>query len=393
MDARTPEQSEILQPRPLERPSTFFERANDFARTAYAAAQKTRATIKERNLTRPILMIGGPALVALVAGYYWLTGGRYVSTDDAYVHAAKLMVSAEVSGVVSEVDIHEGQAVKAGDVLFKIDRKPFEIALANAKANLANTGLSVNSMKQDYRRMLGDIEAQRAQVALAQSNLNRIQPLLKKRFVAPAAYDNARFGLDAEQKKLTSLQETANAQLAKLGGDENVDPTTHPQYLQAKAAVDEAQRQLDHTIVRAPFDGVVTQSSGLQRGVYIVSSMAAFSNTAAVGLVSTDHLWIDANLKETDLTYVKAGDPVDVTIDTYPGRTWTAKVESIGAASGAEFSLLPSTNSSGNWTKVVQRIPVRVAIERKSDDPTLRPGMSATVEIDTGHSRSISEIF
>lgn len=393
MDARAPEQSEILQPRPIERPSTFAERASDFARGAADAIRKTRATIKERNLTRPILMIGGPLLVAIVAGYFWLTGGRYVSTDDAYVHAAKLMVSAEVSGVVSEVDIHEGQVVKAGDVMFKIDRKPFEIALANAKANLANTGLSVESMKQDYRRMLGDIDAQRAQVALAQSNLARIEPLLKKRFVAPAAYDNARFSLDAEQKKLTSLQETANAQLAKLGGNQNVDPTSHPQYEQAKAAVDEAQRQLDKTVVRAPFDGIVTQSSGLQPGVYIVSSMASFSPTAAVGLVSTDRLWIDANVKETDLTYVKPGDKVDVTIDTYPGRTWNATVESIGAASGAEFSLLPSTNSSGNWTKVVQRIPVRVHIERAEGDPILRAGMSATVEIDTGHSRSITEIF
>lgn len=349
----------------------------------------TLATIRERNLTRPILMIGVPVIVAVVSAYFYLTGGRYVSTDDAYVRAAKLMVSAEVSGVVSEVDVREGQQVKAGDVLFRIDPKPFQIALENAKANLANTELSVESMKQDYQRMLGDIDAQRAQVALAQSNLDRVVPLLKKKFVSQAAYDQARYALSAEQQKLKSLEDTAKAQLVKLTGNPNIDAKTHPQYLQAKAAVDEAQRQLDKTVVRAPFNGTATQVSSLQPGVYVVSSMAALSASAAVGLVSTDNIWIDANLKETDLTYVKPGDQVDVTIDTYPGKNWKAHVESVGAATGAEFSLLPSNNSSGNWTKVVQRIPVRVHVDREAGDPPLRSGMSAIVEIDTGHQRSI----
>src|SRR5262249_36985793 len=155
------------------------------------AALRALSLIRERKLVRPILMVGVPALVLLVAGYFWLTGGRYVSTDDAYVRAAKLMVSAEVSGVVAEVDVHEGQIVKAGDILFKLDPKPFEIALDNAKANLASTSLSIESMKQDYRRMLNDIDAQRAQVALAQANLRRVEPLLQKKFVSRATYDQA----------------------------------------------------------------------------------------------------------------------------------------------------------------------------------------------------------
>ena len=350
---------------------------------------QTLQTVRERNLVRPILMIGVPALVALVAAYMYLTGGRYVSTDDAYVRAAKLMVSAEVSGVVSEVDVHEGQIVKTGDVLFKIDPRPFQIAVENAKANLANTALTVESMKQDYRKMLGDIDAQRAQVALSQSNLDRVVPLLRKKFVSQAAYDQARFTLGVDQQKLASLVDTAKSQLAKLGGNADLDAKTHPQYLQVKSQVDEAQRQLDHAVVRAPFDGIVTQAASLQPGVYVVSSMAALSNSASVGLVSTDRVWIDANIKETDLTWVKAGDSVDVVIDSYPGKTWQAKVESIGAATGAEFSLLPSNNSSGNWTKVVQRVPVRVHVERQADDPVLRSGMSASVEIDTGHKRSV----
>ncbi len=385
MDARVSEQFERR-----DNPAFVVTRvAKTWAQQARDAATDTLRTIRERNLTRPILMIGVPALVALIAAYIYFTGGRYVSTDDAYVRAAKLMVTAEVSGVVSEVDVKEGQTVKAGDILFKIDPRPFQIALENAKANLANTALTVDAMKQDYQRMLGDIDAQRAQVDLAQSNLNRVVPLLAKKFVSRAAYDQARFALSAEQQKLIALQDTAKTQLSKLGGNPAVDATTHPQYLQAKSAVDEAQRQLDHTVVRAPFNGIATQVSSLQPGVYVVSSMAALSASAAVGLVSTDNVWIDANVKETDLTYVKIGDQVDVTIDTYPGKTWKAHIESIGAATGAEFSLLPSNNSSGNWTKVVKRVPVRVHVDREPNDPALRSGMSAVVEIDTGHQRTI----
>ncbi len=395
MDARVSEQFERPQApppapaTPTARAPSWLQRANNVVRHARGTVLQTLRTIRERNLTRPILMIGVPALIVLVVAYVYLTGGRYVSTDDAYVRAAKLMVSAEVSGVVSEVDVHEGQAVKAGDILFKIDPRPFQIALENAKATLANTALTVESMKQDYRRMLGDIDAERAQVGLAQSNLDRVVPLLKRKFVSQAAYDQARYALSAEQQKLISLQDQAKSQLAKLGGNPDVDAKTHPQYLQAKAQADEAQRQLDHTVVRAPFDGIATQVSSLQQGVYVVSSMAAFSNSASVGLVSTDRIWIDANMKETDLTWVKPGNAVDVVIDTYPGKTWHARVESIGAATGAEFSLLPANNSSGNWTKVVQRVPVRVHVEHQPDDPILRSGMSASVEIDTGHQRSL----
>ena len=366
----------------VSRPATLLTQARH-------QAAEVLATIRERNLTRPILMLGVPLLVVLAATYVYMTGGRYVSTDDAYVRAAKLMVSAEVSGVVAEVRVHEGQTVKAGDTLFKLDPKPFQIALDNANAALASAELGVNAMKQDYRRMQSDIDAERAQVGLAQSNLNRVAPLLAKKFVSHAAYDNARFALTAAQEKLRALEDAAKTQLAKLGGDANVDPKTHPQYLQAKAHADEAARQLDQTVVRAPFDGVAAQVSGLQPGAYVVSSMAALSPTAAIGLVSTRDLWVDANMKETDLTYVKPGDAVDVTIDTYPGKTWKAHVETIGATTGAEFSLLPSNISSGNWTKIVQRVPVRIRVDRTADDPPLRSGMSAIVEIDTGHKRTL----
>ncbi len=393
MDAKVSERFERPASPPPALWRKWLEQSGELARRAINLGVTSAQQIRARGLLRPVLMIGGVAIVALAAAYFWLTGGRYVSTDDAYVHASKVNMSAEVSGIVTEVDVREGQIVKKDDVLFRIEPRPFQIALESAKATLANSALTVESMKQDYQRMLRDIDAQRAQVQLAQNTYQRNATLYAKKFVSQAGYDQARFSLDAAQRTLQSLQQQAQVQLAKLGGSADVNPQTHPQYLAAKAAVDEAQRQLDHTVVRAPFNGIATQVSALQPGTYIVSAMAAFAATSAVGLVSTDHVWIDANLKETDLTFVKPGDHVDVTIDTYPGKVWKATVETVAAASGAEFSMLPNGNSSGNWVKVVQRIPVRIRIDREDGDPILRAGMSANVEIDTGHRRSIGDLL
>jgi membrane fusion protein (multidrug efflux system) len=188
------------------------------------------------------------------------------------------------------------------------------------------------------------------------------------------------------------LREQAKVLLAKLGGDPNFTVSKHPAYEQAKAQVDEAQRQLDHTVVRAPFNGIVTQVDELQPGVYLVASMAALTNTGAVALVATDDIWIEANFKETDLTWVKPGDSVEISVDSYRQRTWTGKVKSIAPASGAEFSVLPAQNTSGNWVKIVQRIPVRIAVERKPSDPPLRSGMSTYVTVDT-QQRALSDLL
>lgn len=337
-----------------------------------------------RHRLRTMLMVGGILAVAAVGGVSWLLSGRYVSTDDANVRAAKLMVSTDVSGLVSSIDVHEGQAVKAGDILFRLDPKQLQIALDNAKANLDQTALTIESMKQDYKRMLSDVAAEQAQVTLDQANFDRYATLVHNDNISKANYDQARFTLEADKSKLESLRQQAQVQLARLNGNPDIPAAQHPQYLQAKAQVDEAQRQLDHTIVRAPFDGIATQVDTLQPGTYLVSQTAALTNTGAIGLVSTDDIWVDANMKETDLTYVKPGDKAEVSVDTYPGRVWTGTVQSIAPASGAEFSILPAQNASGNWVKVVQRIPVRIHLDRKPGEPTLRSGTSVTVSIDTG---------
>jgi membrane fusion protein, multidrug efflux system len=343
--------------------------------------------LRSRRRLRPVLMIGGIVAVAIASGAYWLTGGGTVSIDDAYVRAAKLSVATDVSGIVSEVAVKEGQHVHKGDVLFRLDDRQFRNALAGADANRAQVALTMEAMKRDYQRMLRDIDVRRAQVQSDQATYDRFANLVKGGGATRAEYDDARFRLASDKAAVDSLQEQAQVQLARLGGDAGVDVTRTPQYLQAQAQVDEAQRQLNDTVVHAPFEGIVTQVDTIQPGSYLAASTAAF------GLVSTEDVWMEANPKETELTWVKPGDQADVTIDTYPGRVWHGHVESIAPASGSEFSVLPAQNSSGNWVKVVQRIPVRVRVDRAPGDPDFRAGMSVIVDINTGHTRSLADLI
>lgn len=361
----------------------------DDARPASTAADRPDRTPwwKRRRVLRPVLMVGGFVVVLLGAGYAYLGGGRYVSTDDAYVRAAKLLVSTDVAGIVQQIDVREGEVVRRGQVLFQLDPRQYDIALAGAKAQLAQTALTIDAMKQDYQRMLRDVQAQQAQVDLDRAQFKRFENLVQSGSVSRSTYDDARFKYEASRQTLASLQQQAQTQIARLGGRPDIVTTDHPQYLQVKSQVEEAQRQLDHSVVRAPFDGVVSKVDTLQPGMYLAA------DAVAMALVSTDQVWVEANMKETDLTWVKPGDPVTVEIDTYPGRTWTAIVDTISPASGSEFSVLPAQNASGNWVKVVQRIAVRVVVDRKAGDPPLRAGMSVIVDIDTGHKRALSDIF
>jgi membrane fusion protein (multidrug efflux system) len=342
---------------------------------------------------RTSLMAAGVFAVLGGSIVFWLRGGRYATTDDAYVQAAKVLVTTDVSGLVSSVKVREGQAVKASDLLFQIDPLQFQIALDSAQANLREIALTIQSMKSDYQVTLSNVAAQQAQVALDQVTNERNAALVNDDNVPRQIYDQSRYMLQLDQNKLVSLQQTAQVQLAKLDGNPDIPVTDHPLYRQAKAQVDEAQRQLNHASVRAPFSGVVTQVDALQPGTFLVAPTAAMTQTGAVALVSDNRMWVTAQMKETDLTYAKPGNHVDLTVDTYPGQVWSGTVESISPASSSEFSVLPAQNSSGNWVKVVQRIPVRIGITRKPGAPALRSGMSVYVSIDTGHRRTLGDLF
>jgi membrane fusion protein (multidrug efflux system) len=342
---------------------------------------------RRRGVLKPILMLGGIAVVILGTGYFWLTGGRTVSTDDSYVEAAEVNATSDVSGIVSRVLVHEGETVKTGQDLFQLGERRYRIALDGAKAKLAETALNLASMKEDYQRMLKDSDTAAAKVAQDQSDFGRYASLIRSGGVTRAAYDDAKFKLAADQANLEALQEQAKTQLAKLGGDITKPVDEFPDYQSAQADVAEAQRQLDHTTVYAPFDGIVTNVESLQPGHYLTAASPAF------GIVSTDDVWITAQFKETQLTYVKDGQPVTISVDAYPGQKWKGILQSISPASGSQFSLLPAENSSGNWVKVVQRIPVRVKITDGPKDLQLRAGMSVEVSVDTGHQRHFSDLF
>jgi membrane fusion protein (multidrug efflux system) len=340
--------------------------------------------IEDRARLRRVLMILGVIVVALVSLGAYLLGGRFVGTDDSYVRAQKLMVTTDVSGLVQTVNVKQGQHVKKGDVLFTLDSHPFEIAVANAQAAMEAARQGVLADENAYQGLVAQVAAQDAQVRLAQSTYNRYLALAKSGAIAPQTLDTARSTLASSQATQASLRQNAATVLAKLLGDPNLPPEKAPAFLQAKAAYDEAARQLSHTTVRAPFEGDVTEVDSLQPGTLVISALSSFSTTSAVGLVSTSDVWIEADMKETDLTRVKVGNPVSVTIDAYPGKTWDCRVNAISRASATAFSALPSENASSNWVKVVQRIPVRVDCTVGTDDPALRAGMSAAVDIDTG---------
>jgi len=337
--------------------------------------------LRRRDRVRWILFAALP-LVLIAGGYFYVTGGQIMSTDDAYVQAERVGISTDVSGIVQDVAVKDNEHVETGQTLYRLDPRQFQIALDNAKANLAATAMSIDAMKQDYQRMLSDVAAQQAQVDLDQKNFDRNTMLLKTATVSQAGYDQSRYTFDNDKSKLAAFQQHVKVQLAKLGGDPETPTTEHPQYRQAKAQVDEAQRQLDHTVVKAPFAGTVTNVPSIAPGKYLSASTTAFF------LVDTDHVWVDATPKETELTYVRPGQKVTVTIDTYPDVEWHGVVESVSPAAAQEFSLLPAQNTSGNWVKVVQRIPMRVRVDTNDKSlPPLRAGMSVEVDVDTGHAR------
>jgi membrane fusion protein (multidrug efflux system) len=323
--------------------------------------------------------------IALLVGAYWyVTGGRVMSTDDAYVEADKVGVSTDVSGIVSEVDVKENQRVEAGQVLYRLDDLAFRLALARADAQASVVRNDLNALKASYVDMQAQIQQGQSDVTYFETEFRRQQTLFGSHAVAESSFDLARRNLEDAQQKVVSLNSQLAGIAANLSGDVNMPVEQQPRYLEAIAARDEAARQLAHTVVKAPFAGIATDVPAIAPGRYLAASTTAFY------LVATDHVWVDANPKETELTHVRPGQPVTVTVDSYPDAEWHGTVESVSPAAAQEFSLLPAQNTSGNWVKVVQRIPLRVHLETSNADlPPLRAGMSVTVGIDTGQARGL----
>jgi membrane fusion protein, multidrug efflux system len=383
-ELESPVAPEPMESEPME-PETVAERPAEPQKAAEPAVVFPPKKAK-RNWRRTVLFALLP--VALIAcGYFYVTGGAVMTTDNAYLRARSLSISTDVSGTVSEIDVHDNQVVEKGDVLFRLRPDSFKTALDGARAQLGTVRDQVLTLKASYQQALAQIEQAKADLPYYQETLQRQKDLLATSTASKATYDQARHDLVAAQQKVDVAEAQAKAVLAQLGGDPNQPVEQNPFYLQAKSAVDDAQRDYDDSIVKAPFDGIVTNVEALQVGRYLPASTPAFN------LVSQKDLWVEASPKETELTYVRPGQKATITVDTYPGAEWHGKVTSISPASSASFSLLPAQNTTGNWVKVVQRIPMRVSIQDPSGKPPLRAGMSVEVGVDTGHARGLPQFI
>jgi len=323
-------------------------------------------------------------LVLIVVAYFYFEGGAYMSTDDAYIEADKVGLSTDVSGMVEAIEVRDNQHVTAGQALFRLDPLPFQLKLDQAQPQLGVVRDNLSALKANYQNIQAQIQQAEDQITFNQLQYQRQQILARQQFTPQTAVDQARLNLQASQQTLVSDKAQLAAIVANLDGNPDIPIEQHPQYRQALAQRDEAARELRDTVVRAPYNGTVTNVPSLEPGMYLPASTTAFN------LVDTDRVWVEAQPKETELTDVRPSEPATITVDTYPGREWRGTVASIGPAAQSEFSLLPAQNTSGNWVKVVQRIPLRVQIDTTDRSmPPLRAGMSVEVSVYTGHKRGL----
>lgn len=346
------------------------------AQRADQKARVKRSGTLRNGWLRLILMLVVPAAMALAAGYYYLAGARYVSTDDSYVHADKVTISADVAARVTAIEVHENQAVATGQVLFRLDDRTYRIALERAQAQLAAARLQIEAMRATYRQKQADVKAAEETLAYQQREFERQQQLFLSHVTPQSKFDEVRHDLENSRQQLAATQQQLANIVANLNGNPDLPTEKHPIVMQAQAQVDQAALDLSHTVIVAPRDGIVSKVDALQVGSYLNIATPAFS------LITSNRAWVEANFKETDLTRMAPDQEAVVDIDTYPDHTCVGRVDSIGAATGSEFSVLPPQNATGNWVKVVQRIPVRISVDCGPGRP-LRAGMSATVEVDT----------
>ncbi len=340
-----------------------------------------------RKIVRLTLLILGPVLVLIGVGYFWLTGGRYVSTDNAYVQADTVSVATDVPGLVAAVDVKDNELVAQGQVLFRLDDSLYRAALDQATAQVGVVKDELKALQASWNQMQAQIAQAKATVTYSQLEYKRQADLVGRHFSPQSEVDSRKHDLDVSQQQVTALEANLAGIVAQLDGDPTGPIESHPRYRAAEAARARAARDVAHTVVKAPMAGIVANVDTLQPGEYLPEGQAAFS------LIATDHVWIEASPKETDLTHVAPGQPAEISVDTYPGVAFKGAVDSVSPASQSQFSLLPAQNTSGNWVKVVQRIPVRIRVDLEPGQPQLRAGMSTEVTIDTGHQRSLGKLL
>ena len=337
----------------------------------------TPPTPRRQRLRRPLFALG-IVVVAAGSAYFYLRGERYAGTDDAYIKATQVRVSPEIGGRIAAILVHENARVKAGDLLVRLDANPYRIALAQAVANLDNTAAQINALRATHGQRAADLSQAKVDVAYYAREFARQQDLVTRGFTPRTTYDDARHKLAAAREGAVASAQAIRQVSAILNNDPDAPLDRIPMYQKAASERDQAQLNLDRTQLFAPIGGVVSQVENLGPGDVVNAGQALFS------VVDVEHPWVEANMKETDLTHVAIGQPATVRVDSYPGVVWHCKVQGVSPATGSEFALLPPENSSGNWVKVVQRVAVRLAIDPHEHVEPLRAGLSVQVSIDTG---------
>jgi membrane fusion protein, multidrug efflux system len=341
-----------------------------------------------RRFRRTLLLVVLP-LVAVIAGLvFYLNGGRYVTTDDAYVGAQKVLITPDISGKIEKVVVREGQQVKKGDVLFEIDPIPFRLAEQQAKATLESARTTYNNLRANIKIYDQMADLMQQGVDLKKRDVDRKSTLAKSNFGSQLDLDNASTALVTANAELAFVQQQTSSAKTQLLGNVDLPLEQFPPYVLAKAALDQAERNLDHTEMRAPMDGIATQVDQIQLGRFVVAGTPVFS------VIDTAKPWVDANLKESDFTYISEGQQVDIDVDAFPNHDFKGTIGSLSPGTGAQFAILPPQNATGNFVKVVQRVPVRIYFD--SNDKyvqKLKAGMSAYTTIDTGHRRSLAALL
>ncbi|HEY7942920.1 MAG TPA: HlyD family secretion protein [Casimicrobiaceae bacterium] len=340
------------------------------------AAQPAPRRRMRQRLRLPLLLLA-PIVLLIGGAWLYLTGGRYQSTDNAYVRAARVAISSNIAGRVTEVAVHDNQLVHRGDVLFRLDDAPLRIAVQEAQAQLATARLQVESLKASYRQRQADLRSAQDTAAYQQREYERQEKLLAPGIASQAQVDRARHEQDSARQQVAGVQQQMASILANLGGSINLPIDRHPSVQQASALLERARLNLSYAVIAAPDGGIVTKVEQVQVGSYINAAAPVFA------LVSTHDVWVEANFKEVQLTHMREGQTATVEIDTYPNKSFTARVASLSPGTGSEFSVLPPENATGNWIKVIQRVPVRLELQDSSADAPLRAGLSASVTVDT----------
>jgi membrane fusion protein (multidrug efflux system) len=352
--------------------------------TVEGKPRRRRALAYLRRFRRVLLLVVLP-VVALLAGLvFYLNGGRYVTTDDAYVGAQKVLITPDISGKIEKVVVREGQRVNEGDVLFEIDPVPFRLAEQQAKATLDQSRTTYDNLVANIK-IYGQMQVLAQQgVDLKQRDVDRKTTLAKSNFGSQLDLDNASTAFVTASAQLEFLKQQLSTAKTQLLGDPDLPLEQFPPYALAKAALGQAERNLDHTVMRAPMSGIATQVDQIQLGRFVMAGTPVFS------VIDTAKPWVDANLKESDFTYIGVGQPVSIDVDAFPDHVFKGTVGSLSPGTGAQFAILPPQNATGNFVKVVQRVPVRIYFDDNDKYvQKLKSGMSAYTTIDTSHRRSL----